>query len=113
VPGSKERRIADRVAASAHAPHVLVAGHPFVDVWAAVRPERLGLRRWPDIPRGEDWKTGVCRRLGWSCATPGDLARAWTRILGSVRSYADLDPALLGRVEELIDFVTTEQGDPR
>ena len=112
VPGSKERRIADRVAASAHAPHVLVVGHPFVDVWAAVRPERLGLRRWPDVPRGEDWKTGVCRRLGWPCATPGDLAQAWTRILGRVRSYTDLDPALLGRVEELIDFVTTEQGDP-
>ena len=30
VPGSKERRMADRVAS----PHVLVVGHPFVDVWA-------------------------------------------------------------------------------
>ena len=35
-----------------------------------------------------------------------DTARAWQVILGRVDSYADLDPALLGRVEELIDFVT-------
>jgi hypothetical protein len=27
-------------------------------------------------------------------------------VLSKVRSYHDLDPALLGRVEELIDFVT-------
>ncbi|WP_347345333.1 DUF3097 family protein, partial [Microbacterium sp.] len=57
-------------------------------------------------PRDVDWKTGVCRALGWPAQTPADLARAWQRILGSVRSYRDLDPALLGRVEELIDFVT-------
>ena len=30
----------------------------------------------------------------------------WKRILGTVRTYRDLEPALLGRVEELIDFVT-------
>jgi hypothetical protein len=27
-------------------------------------------------------------------------------MLGRVSSYADLEPAFLGRVEELIDFVT-------
>ncbi|MEO5663450.1 MAG: DUF3097 family protein [Nocardioides sp.] len=27
-------------------------------------------------------------------------------MLGGVRGYEDLDPALLGRVEELIDFTT-------
>ena len=64
VPGSKERRIADQVAASPFGGHVLVAGHPYVDVWAAVKPARLGLDRWPDIPRTEEWKAGVCRRLG-------------------------------------------------
>jgi len=32
------------------------------------------------------------------------------RILGAVRTYADLEPSLLGRVEELIDFVTTGDG---
>ena len=31
---------------------------------------------------------------------------AWKRILGTVDNYADLQPELLGRVEELIDFVT-------
>ena len=41
-------------------------------------------------------------------ATQADIAQAWKRILGGVRSYADLEPALLGRVEELIDFVTTD-----
>ncbi len=34
------------------------------------------------------------------------MARAWQRILAQVSSYADCEPALLGRVEELIDFVT-------
>ena len=31
---------------------------------------------------------------------------AWQRILRSVTTYGDLEPGLLGRVEELIDFVT-------
>jgi Protein of unknown function (DUF3097) len=106
VPGSKEQRIAAQIAASPVGPHVLVVGHPFVDIWAAVKPERLGIQRWPDIPRDEDWKKGTCARLGWPAQTPADIARAWQMILGRVDSFADLDPALLGRVEELIDFVT-------
>ena len=106
VAGSKETRIADEVRLSPVGQHVLVVGHPYVDVWAAVKPERLGLEQWPDIPRSEEWKKGVCRRLGWPHATQADVARAWKRILGTVRTYADLDPAFLGRVEELIDFVT-------
>ena len=107
VAGSKESRIAEEVRRSPVGEHVLVVGHPFVDVWAAVKPERLGLERWPDVPRGEEWKKGVCRRLGWPHATQEDTARAWKQILSRVTSYADLEPALLGRVEELIDFVTT------
>src|SRR5690242_6425115 len=106
VPGSKESRIADDVRRSPVGRHVLVVGHPYVDVWAAVKPERLGLDRWPDVPRSEEWKKGVCRRLGWPHATQEDTARAWQHILGRVSSYADLEPALLGRVEELIGFVT-------
>ena len=106
VPGSKESRIAGQVGRSAVGAHVLVVGHPFVDIWAAVKPDRVGLERWPEIPRSEVWKQGVCRRLGWPHATQQDTARAWKHILGRVSSYADLDPALLGRVEELIDFVT-------
>ena len=38
--------------------------------------------------------------------TDGDVAQAWKRILSKVQSYSDLEPAFLGRVEELIDFVT-------
>lgn len=100
VPGSKESRIAEQVSG----PHVLVVGHPFVDVWQAVRPERLGLDAWPVIPRGTDWKHGVLAHLGWPHDDQADVAAAWQRILGSVRDYRDLEPALLGRVEELIDF---------
>jgi hypothetical protein len=96
VEGSKEARLAASVA---H-PHVLVTGTPFVDVWAAVKPATVGIPAWPAVPRGEDWKTGVCARLGV------DPATMWPRILASVRSYADLEPPLVGAVERLIDFVT-------
>jgi hypothetical protein len=102
VPGSKEARIASAVTSG----HVLVVGHPYVDVWQAVKPRLLGLDAWPDIPRGTSWKHGICAAAGWPHASPADLAQAWRRILAAVTSYADLDPALAGRVEELIDFVT-------
>ena len=98
VEGSKETRIA----ASVTDPHVLVVGHPYIDVWEAVKPSSLGIPAWPDIPRGQDWKTGVCRALGW----PENTGVAWQHILSRVTSYKDLEPSLLGRVEELIDFVT-------
>jgi hypothetical protein len=98
VPGSKESRIAAQVTS----PDVLIVGHPYVDVWAAVKPSVLGLAAWPDVPRGVPWKDGVLAAIGW----PPDPAAAWHRILRRVQSYADLEPAFLGRVEELIDFVT-------
>ena len=106
VPGSKETRIADAVARGRHGAHVRVVGHPYVDVWQCVTPRALGIPRWPEVARGTDFKTGVCQGLGWPAGTPADRARAWRRILGAVTSYRDLEPALLGRVEELIDFVT-------
>ena len=109
VPGSKEQRIADAVARGPHGRHVLVVGHPFVDVWQAVKPARLGRTAWPVIPRGTEWKHGVCEAFGWPHDDQADIARAWQRILGQVRGYGDLEPALLGRVEELIDFVTSPQ----
>ena len=98
VSGSKESRIA----AGVRSPDVLIAGHPFIDIWAAVRPASVGIARWPDVPPGQPWKEGVLRAIGW----PPDVPAAWQAILRSVTSYADLEPALLGRVEELIDFVT-------
>ncbi|MDQ4051477.1 MAG: DUF3097 domain-containing protein [Actinomycetota bacterium] len=106
VPGSKESRIAQGIARSAVGTHVLVVGHPFIDVWAAVKPDRIGLSRWPDVPRSIEWKKGVCQHLGWPHRDQADIARAWQHILSRVTSYDDLEPALLGRVEELIDFVT-------
>ena len=108
VGGSKESRIAQSVAASPVGRHVLIVGHPFIDVWAAVKPERVGLTRWPDVPRSIEWKKGICEQLGWPHRDQADIARAWQRILSRVRSYQDLEPALLGRVEELIDFVTND-----
>lgn len=98
VPGSKESRIAARVTGD----DVLVVGHPFVDIWEAVKASSVGIPAWPRVPRGQDWKTGVCRALGW----PEQTGAAWRRILASVHSYRDLDPGLLGPVERLIDHVT-------
>jgi len=98
VAGSKESRIA----ASVRSSDVLIVGHPFIDIWAAVRPAAVGIAAWPDVPPGQPWKEGVLRAIGW----PPEVPPAWQRILRSVSSYADLEPALLGRVEELIDFVT-------
>ena len=111
VRGSKESRIADAVVRGPHGKHVLVVGHPYVDVWQAVKPARRGIPAWPTVPRSVEWKHGVCQHLGWPHRDQADIARAWKRILGSVRSFQDLEPAFLGRVEELIDFVTTGPGD--
>ncbi|WP_225727515.1 MULTISPECIES: DUF3097 domain-containing protein [unclassified Nocardia] len=96
VTGSKETRLSTGLG-----PHVLVTGHPYIDVWQAVRPSAVGIAAWPDIPRGEDWKTGVCRRLGWG--TPQD---GWRRVYDAVESFRDLETPLIGAVERLIDFVT-------
>ncbi|MBX6355630.1 MAG: DUF3097 domain-containing protein [Micromonosporaceae bacterium] len=98
VPGSKESRI---VAAVDH-PDVMVTGHPYVDIWQAVKPERLGIRQWPVVPPGQPWKEGVCAALGVS-----DPAEMWRTVLGSVRTFHDVQPPLVGAVERLIDFVTT------
>ena len=108
VPGSKESRIAEAVARGPHGRNVLVVGHPYVDVWQSVKPARLGLAAWPQVPRSIEWKHGICEALGWPHDDQADIARAWQRILGQVRTFADLEPQLLGRVEQLIDFVTVD-----
>jgi hypothetical protein len=97
VDGSKESRIA----AGIRSPYVLINGHPYVDIWQAVKPVALGIERWPAVPKGVDWKQGVADALG--VADPREL---WRRVLGSVNSYADVEVPLLRSVEELIDFVT-------
>ena len=106
VTGSKESRIADAVTAGPYGAFVTVVGHPFVDIWQAVKPARLGIAAWPVVPRSVEWKHGVCEALGWPHADQADIAAAWQRILGRVSTYADLEPELLGKVEQLIDFVT-------
>ena len=97
VPGSKESRIV----AAVTDPNVLITGHPYVDVWQAVKPERVGLRAWPVIPPGRPWKEGVCAAVG--VREPADM---WRRILSSVRSYKDVETPLINSMERLIDFVT-------
>lgn len=110
VTGSKEARIADAVRRGPGGEHTLVVGHPFVDIWQAVKPARLGMTAWPVIPRSIEWKHGICDALGWPHRDQADIARAWQRIRGQVRDWNDLEPALIGRVEELIDFVTQPSG---
>jgi hypothetical protein len=97
VAGSKESRIVSAV----QSPYVLVTGHPYVDVWQAVKPERLGIAGWPVIPSGRPWKEGVCAALGM--AEPADM---WRRILSTVRGYKDVETPLVNSMERLIDFVT-------
>jgi hypothetical protein len=106
VTGSKEARIAEAVRRGPGGADTLVVGHPFIDIWQAVKPGRIGVPAWPVVPKGTDWKKGVCAKLGWPYAQQADIARAWQRIRSRVRDWNDLEPALIGRVEELIDFVT-------
>ena len=106
VAGSKEARIAEQVRRGPGGEHTLVVGHPFIDIWEAVKPARLGVARWPVVPKGQDWKHGVCEALGWRHRDQADIAAAWQKIRGRVRDWTDLEPDLIGRVEELIDFVT-------
>jgi hypothetical protein len=103
VPGSKESRIV----AAVDSPYVMVTGHPYIDVWQAVKPERVGIRAWPVIPPGRPWKEGVCAAVG--VADPGDM---WRRVLAGVRSYRDVETPLINAMERLIDFVTVGAGEP-
>ncbi len=107
VPGSKESRIVERV----NNPWTFVTGHRFIDIWTAVKPSVLGLQAWPEVPRGQDYKQGLCRALGWPARTQADIADAWRHIRSKVTSWQDLDPALLTEVEKLIDFVTADHAD--
>jgi hypothetical protein len=106
VPGSKEAR----AAAAIRHPQVLVRGTPYVDVWQAVRPRaaNMGFDAWPEVPPGQPWKEGVLAALG----IDGPPGAFWRRLLARVSSFADLEPALVGAVEELIDFVTAPSTPP-
>jgi hypothetical protein len=97
VDGSKESRLVSSIRDD----NVLVTGHPYVDIWQAVKPASVGIRAWPTVPRGIPWKEGICDALGW-----GDPTEGWRRVLAGVRGFRDLETPLLGAVERLIDFVT-------
>ncbi|MFW6599245.1 DUF3097 domain-containing protein [Propionibacteriaceae bacterium Y2011] len=114
VAGSKESRIAEQVRSGPHGEYVMVTGHPFIDIWQAVKPTSVGIPGWPDVPRGTDWKSGTCARLGWPHADQADIARVWQHILSKVSGWGDLERPLLTEVERLIDFVTMdhEVGEP-
>ncbi|MEV4514383.1 DUF3097 domain-containing protein [Dactylosporangium sp. NPDC049525] len=102
VPNSKESRLVGNI----RSPYVLITGHPYVDVWQAVKPAAVGIREWPVIPPGRPWKEGVCEALG--VAEPADM---WRRILASVSTYRDVETPLINAVERLIDFVTEPDED--
>jgi Protein of unknown function (DUF3097) len=102
VPGSKESRLVEAIQDD----NVLVTGHPYVDVWEAVKPASAGIDAWPAVPRGVPWKDGVCAALGW-----GEPAEGWRRVLAGVRSFRDVETPLVGAVERLIDFVTAAPED--
>lgn len=97
VAGSKETRIAQTVRDD----NVLITGHPFVDVWAGIRPKAVGLDAWPNIPYDPNvpWKEGMCRALGVQ------FEGFWPKLRNQVKTFADLSPELIGAVEQLIDFV--------
>ncbi|MFC0437930.1 DUF3097 domain-containing protein [Kutzneria buriramensis] len=97
VDGSKESRLVSSIRDG----NVLVTGHPYVDIWQAVKPASVGIRAWPTVPRGIPWKEGICDALGW-----GDPTEGWRRVLAGVKGFRDLETPLLGAVERLIDFVT-------
>jgi hypothetical protein len=108
VPGSKETKIAERVQRGPSRDFVLVLGHPYVDVWQAVKPGRVGLQVWPEIPRDVEWKHGICDALRLPHRDQADIAAAWQAILARVRSWSDLELPMLTCVERLIDFVTED-----
>ena len=71
-----------------------------------MKPTSVGISGWPDVPRGQPWKEGVCQRLGWRLIQALAEGIRFSAVMG------DLDPAPLGRVDELIDFVTHPEGSP-
>jgi hypothetical protein len=74
-PGSKESRIAEAVRRGPRGEHPLVVGQPYVDIWQAVKPARVGLPEWPAVPRTIECKYGVCQALGWPQPNQAEIAR--------------------------------------
>jgi len=101
VEGSRE----SRAAAEIHNDSVLITGHPYVDVWQAIKPSVVGINAWPTIPIGTDWKIGILAHFNFS-GPPGAF---WKELLGQVQTYKDLEQPMINAVERLIDFVAVEE----
>ncbi|MGA4508515.1 DUF3097 domain-containing protein [Propionibacteriaceae bacterium G1746] len=108
VPGSKESRIAAEVAKAGYRDLVMVTGHDYIDVWHAVKPAVIGLKKWPEVPRDVDFKKGTLAALKQPHDDQKDIATFWRALLGRVKSYRDLDGRFVTEVEKLIDFVTAD-----
>lgn len=98
IAGSKESRIAAGVSNR----NVLICGHPYVDIWQAIKPQTIGIEMWPQIPKGTAWKEGVVAALGLR----HDPGAFWQQTIDRVSSYCDVETPLVNSVEQLIDFVT-------
>ena len=87
VPGSKESRIAQAVAKSPVGKHVLIVGHPFVDIWAAVKPQRLGKDTWPTSRAASSGRRAcVSSSAGRTATRPTSPARGSTSCRRSRRT---------------------------
>lgn len=108
VAGTKESRVAEEVRRGGHGDYVMITGHRFIDIWQAIKPERIGRKTWPEVPMDEDFKLGTLKRLGLPHQSQKDVGKAWQAILGRVRDWHDLDPRFNMEMEKLIDFVTAD-----
>ncbi len=108
VAGTKESRVAAQVAKGGYGDYVMITGHRFIDVWQAIKPERIGRKAWPEVPMDEDFKLGTLKRLGLPHESQTDVGKAWQAMLARVRDWHDLDPRFNTEMERLIDFVTAD-----
>ena len=95
VAGTKESRVADEVRRGGYGEYVMITGHRFIDIWQAIKPERIG----------------TLKRLGLPHSTQADVGKAWQAMLKRVRDWHDLDPRFNTEMEKLIDFVTCDHVD--
>lgn len=108
VAGTKESRVAAEVARGGYGDYVMITGHRFIDIWQAIKPERIGRKAWPGVPMDEDFKLGTLKRLGLPHEGQSDVGKAWQAMLARVRDWHDLDPRFNTEMERLIDFVTCD-----
>lgn len=108
VAGTKESRVVAEVARGGYGDYVMITGHRFIDIWQAIKPERIGRKAWPEVPMDEDFKLGTLKRLGLPHEGQSDVGKAWQAMLARVRDWHDLDPRFNTEMERLIDFVTCD-----